>query len=767
MHMNLHRLKTEFFSLVAPDMPNDWDVEEAVEKLVQLDETRCRSVLDQVQVIWPVSHSLCFDYIKMASSALDCIELNSLSEWVNRTLDQYEQNGLRAAQRYMADVEDNFLCTLRGETGLRFERAERKLTAYLRGLGGRRLDLVPSEKVWTDTSVIYVPREIAWSYNEADNFFLFKLITTYQWSFISGATYTVSPEHRENPGGEDDSRLWLQEFLNSFADPVLVRDLYHFLETVRLSVVLEKELPGLMRRKRELFADADILPPAAIQENSILARLQRLWLTGFRSPQADELHPFARLIKRYGRDARCAMDSAAAARKLYAMIRRTENFYHPAAPILFQGTMDLEAVRKARGRRIEEAGQRLVEALATRIIQPRTGRLRDEEKDAAAPAEAVEAGGVEEQAVALVFNADGKLKDGRSEKTLVLTVNNESFEPGSELEQAAADVVHELGYLPERYISSAVGRAGSGYAPFNSGEAQSGQETVAPVTYDEWDYRRGDFRKNWCSLRELEIPLSRSSFLEQTLERYHGQIIRLRYQFEMMRNRERFVRRQRDGEDIDLDAVIESLADRRAGLPPSDRLFVRLRRDERDIAVLFLVDMSNSTQGWVGKVIKESLVLMCEALEVVGDRYAIYGFSGMRRLRSEFFHIKHLDEPYDDSVKERIGSIAPREYTRMGPAIRHAASLLQDVDSRVKLLITLSDGKPEDYDDYKGEYAIEDTRHALIEAKLADIHPFCITIDRHAHDYIEHMYGDVNYIRIDDAVRLPLKMPEIYRILTH
>lgn len=765
--MNLHKLKSEFFSLVAPDMPNDWDVEEAVEKLVQLDETRCRSVLDHVQVIWPVSHSLCFDYLKMAATALDCIELNYLSEWVNRTLDQYEQNGLRAAQRFMADVEDNFLCTLRGEIGLQFDKAERKLTTYLRGLSGRPLDLAPAEKVCTDTSTIYVPAEVTWARNAADNFFLYKLITTYQWAYIAGETFTVAPEGEMIHSREQGDRLWLQFFFNSFADPLLARDLYHFLETVRISTVLEEELPGLMRRKNNLFCEPGILLPAEKSESSVLARLQRLWLSGFRSHAKADIEPFSRLIKKHQQDASSAMDSVAAARKLYAMIERAESVYHPATPILFQGTMELTAVRKARAQRIEEAGQRFVDALATRIIQTRTGMLRDGKKMTDVSAETAGGGSMEDQAVALLINAKKKPEKGGTEKTLLLTVNNEAVDPGSELEQAAADVVHELGYLPEKYVSSAVGRAGSGYASFPVRQAESGLEIIAPVTYDEWDYRRGDFRKNWCSLREKEIPLSSSSFLRETLAKYHGQIIRLRYQFEMMRNRERFVRRQRDGEDIDLDALIDSLADNRAGLPPSDRLFVRLRRDERDIAVLFLVDMSNSTQGWVGKVIKESLVLLCEALEVVGDRYAIYGFSGMRRLRSEFFHIKHLDEPYDESVKERIGSIAPREYTRMGPAIRHAASLLRTVDSRVKLMITLSDGKPEDYDDYKGEYAIEDTRHALIEAKLADIHPFCITIDRHARDYMEHMYGDVNYIRIDDAGKLPLKMPEIYRILTH
>ncbi|MEN8200560.1 MAG: VWA domain-containing protein, partial [Thermodesulfobacteriota bacterium] len=117
-------------------------------------------------------------------------------------------------------------------------------------------------------------------------------------------------------------------------------------------------------------------------------------------------------------------------------------------------------------------------------------------------------------------------------------------------------------------------------------------------------------------------------------------------------------------------------------------------------------------------------------------------------------------------VKERISSIVPSEYTRMGPPIRHATQLLQEMDARARLIVILSDGKPEDYDDYKGEYAIEDTRHALLEAKAADIHPFCITIDHQARDYMKHMYGPANYIFINDVRKLPSRIPEIYRTLT-
>lgn len=765
--MDADLLKETFLSLVAPDLPNDWDVEEAVENMAGLDEHRCHSIMNQVPVIWPVSHSLCFDYLKAAAGALACIEPAALPIWVNRTLDQYEKNGLRSARRFMADVEKNFLCPLRGESGLRFAEAAGRLLPYLRGLSGRKLELAAAPAVYTDTVTIFVPPEITLFQEEADNFFLYKLIITYQWAFIVQSTLTVSPSPENGKCGERaGDELWLQGFLRSFSCPELAQDLYHLLETARITRYLEEELPGLMRHKRELAALLEPVPRSGAGKPSILAALRDLLLQreeGITS--SPDLMQSCRSIVSGCRSARSAHDSIRATMALYPLVQDVEPEYIPLEPLLYQGGLRLDAVRVARQALLAELEERFVDVLATRLLnlpgqsgRPAEPMFRREEQDASSPPES---------GIALIVAGGRDQATETAARTLLLTVNNKEIEVGEELNNLASDIISELGYLPAQYVTSAAGRAGRGYAPLRGTDEAGGmEELTAPVTYDEWDYRRADFRKNWVSLQEKDLPLLHSSFVQETLSRYHGQIVRLHRQFEMLRQAERFVRRQKEGEDIDLDAVVESLADSRAGLAGSDRLFVRLQRDRRDIAVLFLIDMSNSTQGWVGLTIKESLVLLCEALAVVGDRYGIYGFSGMRRLRSEFFHIKGLGEPYDDAVRQRIGSIAPREYTRMGPALRHATALLRRVEARTRLLITLSDGKPEDYDDYKGEYAIEDTRHALLEARAASIHPFCITIDRQAHDYMDHMYGAKNYIMIDDVRKLPRRMPELYRALT-
>jgi len=354
-----------------------------------------------------------------------------------------------------------------------------------------------------------------------------------------------------------------------------------------------------------------------------------------------------------------------------------------------------------------------------------------------------------------------------AEEPRFICLDDAQLELPEELRKLAREIEEDLGSLPSFYISSASQRTGGqSRSPLKGPQQEEGEGLQGGLLYDEWDFRRQGFRKNWCRLHRKQLHAVKGTFVSSTLEKYRGQIMQLKRQFEMLRTQHRFIGRQRDGEDVDLDALTEAYADIRAGLVPSERLFVRLQRDERDIAALFLVDMSSSTEGWVGTALKESLVLLSEALDSLGDRYAIYGFSGMRRARSEIYHIKEFAEPYSDEIRGRIAAIAPVDYTRMGPPIRHFTGVLSKVEAKVRLLIILTDGKPEDYDDYKGEYAIEDTRHALIEAKNAGIHPFCITIDREAQDYMGHMFGEINYTFINDVRKLPLRVPEIYRLLT-
>jgi nitric oxide reductase NorD protein len=221
------------------------------------------------------------------------------------------------------------------------------------------------------------------------------------------------------------------------------------------------------------------------------------------------------------------------------------------------------------------------------------------------------------------------------------------------------------------------------------------------------------------------------------------------------------------GDEIDIDAAVDAIADSLSGREPSERLYTRQSRIDRNIAVMLMIDMSGSTKGWVNDAEREALVLLCQALEILGDRYAIYGFSGMTRKRCDLYKIKEFGESYSTDIDRRISGISAKDYTRMGVTIRHLNKLLEATPAKTKLLITLSDGKPEDFDGYGGEYGIEDTRQALIESRRLGIHPFCITIDTEASNYLPHMYGAYNYAVVDDVRDLPLRVADVYRRLTH
>lgn len=367
------------------------------------------------------------------------------------------------------------------------------------------------------------------------------------------------------------------------------------------------------------------------------------------------------------------------------------------------------------------------------------------------------------------FSIEAGAPSGDEGRGFELRLDGQPLAPPPPLARLIESIMQDLGEIPDDYFAAA---DAAGHAQRDDAAA-SGEESAEPGQdpgvhyYDEWDCRRRHYRKDWCALRETDVLPADNGFVEAVLCRYRPQIVRLRRSFELLRGENRLLKRQTGGDDIDFDALVEGHADLKAGMELPERLLTRRLRNERNLAALFMVDMSGSTKGWINDAEREALVMLCEALEVLGDRYAIYGFSGLTRKRCETYRIKRFDEAYDETVRRRISGITPKDYTRMGAAIRHLSAMLNRVDARTRLLITLSDGKPDDYSDhYRGEYGIEDTRQALVEAQRSGIHPFCITIDHEARDYLPQLYGPVNWTLVDNVERLPLKVADIYRRLT-
>ncbi|MHB9095308.1 MAG: VWA domain-containing protein [Eubacteriales bacterium] len=299
--------------------------------------------------------------------------------------------------------------------------------------------------------------------------------------------------------------------------------------------------------------------------------------------------------------------------------------------------------------------------------------------------------------------------------------------------------------------------------------------------YDEWDRTLNDYKKDWCRVREILLKPSTGRIVTRTMEEHHGMINTLKRYFGMLRpDRFRRYGRQEDGEDIDIDAVIEAMVEKEAGVSPAGGFYIRRDKRERDVAVGFLLDLSYSTEEVVpgtGKslleVETESVIVMSEALEVLGDQYAIYGFNSDSRDKINFYVVKDFEETYTGEVKQRFGGLQSYGMTRLAAAVRHAIYKLEKIRAAVKILILLSDGRPFDFDynsglskEHEEYYAEADTRVALREAKMKGINPFCITVDNKTRDYLEYIYGNVSYIIIDDVNSLPTKLTEIYKNLT-
>lgn len=281
------------------------------------------------------------------------------------------------------------------------------------------------------------------------------------------------------------------------------------------------------------------------------------------------------------------------------------------------------------------------------------------------------------------------------------------------------------------------------------------------VRYPEWDFRIAAYRHPGATVRLRAAPSGTQQWVDDTLAEHRTLLSTIRQRFAALRPRRTLRRRQSDGDDIDLEACVESLANLRAGWPMSQELYCSQQRTRRDMAILLLIDVSGSTDGWISNsrrvidVEREALLLVCIALGAMGEPFAVQAFSGNGPAAVSLWDIKRFDEPFSPAVSLRIAALEPDQYTRTGAALRHASALLMREGATHRLLLLLSDGKPNDCDMYEGRYGIEDTRQAVTEAKLQGISPFCLAVDRQATSYLPSVFGAHHYALLSTPASLP------------
>jgi len=716
-----------------------------------------RRVLELTKEIAAVDGEAALACFRSSARALRSVSIEQFETWARQGLTSRRTDARARRSYFSLETRGSYEALLSGSAGLALDSVQHLLRLYVEALTGREVDIaplaaVPDEARIDDGRTIHLPSLVNEFGDDDLDFRLYKVLAAHAAGQIEFGTYerggilptaqvAISERYsKENVDALDafalaDEMVQLRErqaeatptlpagdigyrdVLKSFPMPQLARRVFGTLENGRIDRRLRRTYRGLSRdldlirqhlnRNRPKIMDlpGSLVPFELLFQITMLGGAREDART-FYSQVVSELET---IVSDYlGREQSTVADTMMATSRVY-------DLFQSVIPV-DDSVQQIEAPEDESETEDDSATDRLKQRDAQRMPERRDARE--------------------------LFNAWN--------------------DPGMEGE-------------PDELMGA------EAWSEAESPEQILGEGEVA-YNYDEWDRELTDHRLGWCRVIEKRVRHGDRNFVEQTKERHRGVISSIRHQFQLMKpeNLTR-VANEVDGEEFDLNAVIDYVIDRRADGQQSERIYTKRLRRRRDVAVSFLLDQSSSTARTIGRhplqpytrpgrriieIEKEGLVLMSEALEAVGDTYAINGFTSEGRRNVKFYVVKDFNEKYNDEVKRRIGGINYQNNTRLGAAIRHASAKLAKQDARTRLLIVLSDGRPYDHDYGDARYAREDTREALRQAKNEGITPFCITIDRESEAELRDLYGEIGYTIIDDVLSLPERLPGIYRRLT-
>lgn len=745
---------------------------------------RYRSLLKAVLADRPAALGLVTRTLPDLLSRLDD---ESLSRFLAQALALHHQSARKAESFLRMESGEAQQEASRLQRGLTLAEVRRTLTHYARAHCGEDVQVRPGSAGFTDGRHIYLPERMD-RFGDARDFLIYRVLTARNAGYIEFGTLDLELDF--TPGDWPERRtgeVEVERLLRGFQNGSIARDLFTLMENTRIEARVRAEYPGVARDMDTLAQawrperpDWEGLAPAE-QAIEGLARLA----IGLSLPEA--LPPAVEAAIRAGaagldrlRDEAATVETTVEALSLTypwmdaLLVRVDEASLRPPRA---EGGTSGEGARGPEGRPDPEAEP----------TPPRPNRDPTEDDPAAyrpmtrdpfgaelrTETMAEEDRSIEDRARDLL----SALKQRDSEATLREARDQARREGSSyaemdaflERNQAPAGPMRDPTMDHEALQRDPRPQAALAQDP-------DVQHTGKVVLYPEWDATIEDYKPNWVRLTEYNLQPGGSGFVEAVREEHGALIGQIRRAFEALRPET--ARRHRgltDGDEIDIDRAVAERVEKKSGGSPDGRVYMRNHREERDVAVAFLIDMSSSTNEVVNSeakriidVEKQALVLISEAVDAIGDEAAIYGFSGYGRDQVAFYIAKEFTDPWNDSVRERIGRISWKMENRDGAAIRHATKKLLARPARVRLLILLSDGKPLDCgcDHYSDRYAQEDTRVALTEARKRGVHPFCITVDPQGHHYLARMYGEIGYTVIDRIEKLPQRLPQIYRRLT-
>ncbi len=793
--------------------------------LGQVEESNHPYLLVMAEKLADESPVASMEFLKSAPVVLERIYLDALAPWYEfgREILATNREGGEAYFRLESSRSEEVLDAL--SSRLELNRVGEVLRLYSKALTGVDVSIHPAsaltekgigwvstEHASTEGTSIYLP-DVVEKYRDKDaNFAVYKVFSTHQAGHLEFGSFlfrfdapgNIFPTERieKERNGAHDSATDMERFFNLFEERKLASDIFMMVEDTRIDYLLTREYAGIRSAYRHIQEDeVDNRPPMDWMPMRQMA-MESLIRASLGSMMEEFFYPgpVAPLVKEAIETMRSVQsteatveDSAEATLRIYQILQRIPNVGEEPPPQKGPEERPEDSNERGEGGESEESGEEAPYESPQPVdfrgdFKPELvqllSRLRDDQ---------------EQQNEELLQLTPEQMRE-LLEKSVEVDVSEEDEES---LDQLLENLMKEAEDSPQGDQTT---------SDESTPEQEQGELPVQPhyYFYDEWDFRANDYKPRWCRIAEFPLKEGSPHFFEQTHRKYSGLVGATRRQFEMLKPELfRKMKHLLDGEDLDLDAAIEFLVEKQAGHTPPGKVYWRRNKIERDVAVVFLLDMSASTDEeiarrerrfqptggdsptdvqphlywWANRRMdaagppkriidleKESTVLLIKALETIGDAYGIYGFSGYGRENVEFYVIKDLNEEFSERVKSRIDSISPVRSTRMGPAIRHATTKLAANDAKVKILFLLSDGRPQDHgygrDRTEKDYAIHDTHMALVEAKRKGIVPFCLTVDRYGHDYLKQMCEDLGYAVVADIESLPQRLPMLYRRLT-
>ena len=843
---------------------------EAASALAEVEKDSHRELLELAEGIVPQSGIAAMEFVKASPSVLRRLRPEDLPRWQEKGLEILGQSvdGGEAFFRLESSKGEEIIESLSSRVEL--DRVSELIRMYAKALTGHDVSVQTVENLtekgvgWvneaaptTEGTAIYLPPMVEKYQSKDDNFAVYKVFATHQAARLEfgsfnfdfdapGGVFSDEERHQSQPGvaqrkseahgeGQADADAEgaltgpitaMERFFDLFEDRKLAHDLFTIVEDTRIDTTVKREYAGIRKSLQRLQDEAmerrrpvDEMPAReAMVENLLRASLDAH--SAIRWPR--ELAPLMNepldVLDQIRGEAATVEDSAEATLQLYRWLSRVPN-----VELDSPDWDDLDLPQQMQGE--DEDGEMMPgmqggDSMEESSMPAQPG---SQEQPYESPDPVDFRGDFKPELVQLLMKL--KAQEGTGDQPPVpLTKEQlqELLEKSVEIsinEMMDGELADSSGMFLDNLMKEveAAQQAAQQAQQKQSGEEMGGEEDDSPLAeepesffYDEWDFRANDYKPRWCRVQEQRIDAGTTDYYDETLRANSALVRETRKQFELLRPEMfRKIKRLPDGEDFDLDAVIEWYVERIAGATSEQKLFYRRNKVDRDVAVAFLLDMSASTDEeiqktqhragdddqfdddprkylswWAqrraqeaknpGKRIidleKEAVVLLIEALETIGDTYGVYGFSGYGRDNVEFYVIKDTDEIFDDKIKKRVDKISPVRSTRMGPAIRHTIEKLKDTGAKIKILVLISDGRPQDHgygrDRTEKEYAIHDTKMALTEARREGMTPFALTVDRAGHDYLQQMCTDMGYEVVADIESLPRRLPTLYRTLT-